>query len=161
MKKLMSLVMVSLMLMSLLLVGCSDMEGSDEDLEASVEEMSDEELEAVVESTDETGTLAGQAVRMTDRTKLMASKELLNRYKSKATPILGEGVIKSLETSSIIKTTVNGKAVAIIQLDSSEITTDMLKEANSDLFKGGLAAEGKDWCCDYTCCPEEQDCHWC
>jgi hypothetical protein len=158
MKKVMKLMVIALMVMAVFLVGCAVDEVTDEDLEEQVAEMTDEELEAVVESTDETGTLAGQAVRMTDRTKLMASKELTKRFKSKVTPILGEGIIKSLETSSIIKTNIDGKSVAIIQLDSSEITTDMLKEATGDLLKGGLVS---DTCCTAECCPYKEECHPC
>ena len=64
MKKIMSLVVISLMLMAIFLVGCA------------IEEGDDLEMEDTVEVVDEDGALVGEAIRVGDRYKIKPMETL-------------------------------------------------------------------------------------
>jgi len=122
--------------------------------------MTDEELEAVVESTDDTVALAGQAVRMTDKTKLMASKELISRIKNKA-PIINPKISLStyLDTNIVIKEARADITKVSVHYDmpsksaemiTPEMTLQMLNSMiDSGAFGNGLVGK--------ICCAEIDD----
>ena len=87
---------------SMFLIGCTPGEKVSEDVsEEQFTQMSDEQLETVVQSNEETSALAGQAVRATPQSKLVASKVLIDRLKSQISN--DKPTIVVVEKDAIIK----------------------------------------------------------
>lgn len=143
MKKVMSLMVVALMVMAIFLVGCTTEEVSDADLEEQFDEMSEEELQAVVDSTDESGTLAGQAVRFNDRTKLAASKALIKKIKADMNKV------SSLENIKFSKLVLGKDQYNILDNGAVEITKE-----GFDAITGGYAGEEQNTCMCFQVCDE-------
>jgi len=150
MKKVMSVLVIALMVMTVFLVSCAVEEVDDADLENQVAEMTNEELEAVIEEPEGSDALAGQAVRSIQRRKLVASKMLIKKLQAETK--LGD----LFKDGSIEKVITNGKVSALIKIDlpgvDKSISNAELTESVSNMLDGLKGGFGKgsmgNWCCE-------------